>query len=525
MPRGTLLSVAAVLHCSARETPQQSFQRGRIQEYDAAHDCFIVWSEDTSQHVAIQFRQFVVEQDSAGTGQLLLRVPCCTRRQLPALCYSTAAEPNQSQAEAAAGSSEWKLWGTTPPHPAPATNRQLRKLTHAHALPPHQTLRAGAAPSSHGSSFITPQGSQQLSAVLSQQLSGLIGRYFSHTEDGFEVASPDQLAQAAAAMSSEQQQQQQVGVPIHRPSRHSTDSGLDDGSYWGSPVKHDSSAAHAAAAALAAAAAAAGAAPAAGAGSAGGRSTEQQQANGSAAAAAAPGGGLSSFHEISRMISQSEDTSPLARPGTIKTSLAPGHAARLLDEQGSWGTPQENSPWGTPREQQLGSNASNTPTSSNAEQPTGQHHASGSALHKLVFGGEQLHSRLEAVVSAEPTPLPQQQEEQQPGYASQSVAPGDVLCGSQGAAAKQAAPAEAAAMDLEPAEAVAAAVAAVDAAAGAEADTFDEMDMDFSIPVAMDVQPRPLSRNSSRFREMYRVSTAAVAAWTGGCLGAASVEP
>lgn len=207
------------------------------------------------------------------------------------------------------------------------------------------------------------------------------------------------------------------------------------------------------------------------------------------------------------MISQGEDNSPMVRPGNIKTSLAPGHAARLLDEQGSWGTPQENSPWGTPREQQMGSNTSNTPTSSIAEQPGQQHshHPSGSALHKLMFGGEQLHSRLEAVVSADQE-QPQQQGQQLDS--SQGAGPADVLGAPRGAGSKPAVMADTA-MDLEPAEVVAAAVAAVDAAAASEADTFG--DMDFTIPVAMDVQPRPQSRNSSRFREMYRVSCAQVA--------------
>jgi hypothetical protein len=223
-----------------------------------------------------------------------------------------------------------------------------------------------------------------------------------------------------------------------------------------------------------------------------------------AVTAAAVPGGLSSFQEISRMISQGDTNSPLARPGSIKTSLAPGHAARLLDEQGSWGTPQENSPWGTPREQQLGSNANNTPNSGNADQPGQQHshHHNGPALHKLVFGGEQLHSRLEAVVSGE-----QEQPQQHGGKQLQQLDHS-----SQGAVSK---PAADAATDLEPAAVVAAAVAAVDAAAATAADGFD--DMDFTIPVAMDVQPRPQSRNSSRFRDMYRVSCCD-ASWSLSCV-------
>lgn len=309
---------------------------------------------------------------------------------------------------------------------------------------------------------------------------------------------------------------------IQRRSRHSTDSGLDDGSYWGSPVKHDSSAA------IAAAMAAAGEAgdPSAAAASSGlqqgyiassmpmaiSMPHAQELATPPAAAAAPPGqtGGLSSFQEISRMISASEDISPLARPCSIKTSLAPGHAARLLEEQGTWGTPEENSPWGTPREQQQGGSASITPNSRSLEQSAGQHqgqHQGGSALHKLMFGGEQLHSRLgqEAAVSAEQEQsLPMDSSSQQKaGLAGPAL---DVLGMPEPVAVEPvgSAAAEEAAAELEPAAAVAAAVEAVDAAAAMEVDSLGEMD--FTIPVAMDVQPRPASRNSSRVREMFRVS-------------------
>lgn len=205
------------------------------------------------------------------------------------------------------------------------------------------------------------------------------------------------------------------------------------------------------------------------------------------------------------MISHSEDSSPLARPSSIKTSMPPGLAARLLDEQASWGTPQENSPWGTPREQQLGSNATNTPTSGSVDQQGSNpgHHFSGPAVHKLMFGGEQLQSRLEAAVSGKQLA---ERLEQQPisVSAAAAVLPADVLGVSKAAPAKPAA--APAAGELEPAAVVAAAVAAVDAAAAeTEADSFGD-DLDFTIPVAMDVQPRPQSRGSSRIREVYRVS-------------------
>lgn len=209
------------------------------------------------------------------------------------------------------------------------------------------------------------------------------------------------------------------------------------------------------------------------------------------------------------MISHSEDSSPLGRPSSIKTSMPPGLASRLLDEQGSWGTPHENSPWGTPREPQQGSNASNTPTSSGHEQPGPQHLQpphSGYAVHKLMFGGEQLHSRLDAVEPSQHSPLQVQQHGS--SLAAEAVAPpADILGASKLQVPKPAGAAgqPEAASRLEPAAVVAAAVAAVDAAAAdTEADSF--RDLDFTIPVAMDVQPRPHSRGSSRTRDMYRVS-------------------
>ena len=303
--------------------------------------------------------------------------------------------------------------------------------------------------------------------------------------------------------------QQQPPLAIPRVSRHSTDSAADDGSYWGSPVKHDSSAVNAAAAALAAAAAgqyqhgshppSSMPVPSAKRQHIEANSTPPQAAGAAAGSTGPAANALSSFQEISRMISQGEDNSPFTRPGSIKTSLAPGHAARLLDEQGSWGTPQENSPWGTPREQQMGSNATSTPTSGSHDQPGQQHshhHSGGSALHKAVFGGEQLHRRLEAVVTTA-------QQQLEPLVEDSSQAPADVL-GMPKSGDKLSAAAAAAESELEPAAAVAAAVAAVDAAAATEADAFGSMD--FTIPVAMDVQPRPHSRNSSRMRELYRVS-------------------
>jgi len=390
------------------------------------------------------------------------------------------------------------------------------------------------------------QASNQLSSVLSQQLSGLIGRCFSQTDEGFEAAAPSQQAPAAGSNTAATKQQP-LHVQVHRPSRHSTDSAHDDSSYWGSPVKHDSSAGNTATCSLAATTAEM-VPPCSTAPSSTATCHQQQQSSTTATSsipapaaqaqpaeaactppapvAAAPASqavSFSSFQEISRMISHGEDSSPLARPSSIKTSMPPGLAARLLDEQASWGTPQENSPWGTPREQQLGSNATNTPTSGSVDQQGSNpgHHFSGPAVHKLMFGGEQLHSRLEAAVSGKQLAehLEQQPQQQQPISlpAAAAVLPADVLGVSKAAPAKPAAaPAAPTAGELEPAAAVAAAVAAVDAAAAeTEADSFG--DLDFTIPVAMDVQPRPHSRGSSRIREVYRVSGSPPAAqWCSG---------
>lgn len=174
---------------------------------------------------------------------------------------------------------------------------------------------------------------------------------------------PASMHDAAAAAAVQEQQQQPL--PIRRASRQSTDSAAEDGSYWGSPMKHEATPPPA----VAGAAAAPDAAP--------------------LPVAAQQTGGLSSFNEISRMIcAQDASSPPLPRPNSIK--VAPGLAARLLDEQGSWGTLQDSSPcWGTPREQGGAGSSSVTPTSASAaqssEQPGGQQ-PSGHVVHKLHFG-------------------------------------------------------------------------------------------------------------------------------------------
>lgn len=64
-----------------REAPHQGFHSGCIQGFDVDSDCFVVWSDDSSQLIAVQFNQFVVEQ--TGDGQLMLKVPACTLRAVP----------------------------------------------------------------------------------------------------------------------------------------------------------------------------------------------------------------------------------------------------------------------------------------------------------------------------------------------------------------------------------------------------------------------------------------------------------
>lgn len=72
-----------------REANHQGFHSGCIQEFDAESDSFIVWSDNSSQLSAIQFKQFVVQQ--ADDGQLVLRVPVCTVQPLPAKYLGAAA--------------------------------------------------------------------------------------------------------------------------------------------------------------------------------------------------------------------------------------------------------------------------------------------------------------------------------------------------------------------------------------------------------------------------------------------------
>jgi hypothetical protein len=95
-PRAVLQAVCAHhLLLSCREPPQQAFHKGCIWEYDPDHDCFIVWCEDSGQYAAVQFNQFVVE---ASGGQLVLKVPACTRQPLPAPYWSAGPGEGASQA-------------------------------------------------------------------------------------------------------------------------------------------------------------------------------------------------------------------------------------------------------------------------------------------------------------------------------------------------------------------------------------------------------------------------------------------
>jgi hypothetical protein len=71
-----------------------------------------------------------------------------------------------------------------------------------------------------------------------------------------------------------------------------------------------------------------------------------------AAAAAKPASSFSSFREISRMISQTEEvcSNPASsNKQAAKISYPAGIAARLVEEAGTWGTPQEGSLWGSPQ--------------------------------------------------------------------------------------------------------------------------------------------------------------------------------
>jgi hypothetical protein len=356
---------------------------------------------------------------------------------------------------------------------------------------------------------VTRQASQA-SAELSQQLSGLIGRCFSHTQDGFqmEATAPDQQPSQQPS----QQQQQQQPTAIRRVPRHSSDSTAEDGSYWGSPMKHDGSqAATAAAAAMAAS------------------GSHTTPAAAPVAATLPQTGGLTAFKEISRMICDAEepsnindDDAMLPQPTHVKTGVAAGLAARLLDEQGSWGTPQDDSPcWGTPHEQ--GSpGGGNTPNGgSQAEQQQQQQqqsqqlvppHGSGQAVHKLHFGrggssGEQLGpSPLSAAATwAAPAHGTEERKRQAGGDADapwlSQEDERDLL-----ASSTQPSPFKPAAAGADDLLAIAAAAADEQQAGGQG----EGAEMDFTIPVGVDVQPtRAPSRGSSRVRDLYgRVSAA-----------------
>lgn len=238
--------------------------------------------------------------------------------------------------------------------------------------------------------------STSLAAEVSQQLTELVGQCFSHTADGFCQA----LADSPAA------------IQPTAADEGSLDEEVDSMLYWGSPIRCESAMVAAAAPFDDAAAAALGAAavnkPAIlvseaehpqqrspemteskaelceqravvttdspfqdhTVNSSDGSFSHLRSSLGSqsddagctaAAAATAPMpacASYSSFREISRMISSTEPVTGTPIPiqkhnNSGKHHLVAGHAARLLEETASWGTPRDGSAWGTPREQQL----------------------------------------------------------------------------------------------------------------------------------------------------------------------------
>lgn len=358
---------------------------------------------------ALQFSSFTVEGDEH---QLELRVTHATRMALPDGWDRAADDGSLQQLRGAGG----LLRSSSCMRAPAATPAAHAACSSTHWCNPAGLMCAGgllhSSSSSDGASA-AHASSGQLSAQLSQQMSGLLGRCFSQTDEGFTA-----LPAAAAAA---------APVPVPGAAAAAVGEGdsdysdaaeqQDEGGFWGSPLKQGGSAGWAAAAEVpdspAAAGALAGGAEMWGEQDSPGvpaRSTQQhagqqqpqppQQAQHTAANSRAScssccsigsdgglgpplqpaelsgGGGagllatsFNSFREISRLISAQDDggggggSSPgRSRRGSrcvapVVHHLPLGIAARVLEEAGSWGTPRDGSSWGTPREQQRGGGA------------------------------------------------------------------------------------------------------------------------------------------------------------------------
>jgi hypothetical protein len=371
------------------------------------------------------------------------------------------------------------------------------------------------------------QATAQLSEELWQQLSGFVGRAFSHTEEGFEVMVPASTTAAAeSALAADPAIVGDLLLPAAAlivPGSPATEEEEEEEEslFWGSPVKHESAAAAAAAAAANAYAAdsqeqhqeeslapikaedtdAAEAAPARRAPSFGKISSALESSpdqscenlaavvEAATAAAAAPGippagtpaASFTSFREISRMISTSESPACTSHSSSRRASKTgqgvPNLAARLLDEGGAaWGTPREGSSWGTPREHRLSTEAA----------ACGQHEAAEEAVVARLAArssrcssdaGSASHLSLQAKLEAAAEQQLLRQQQQQDSEADSSAE----LSGS-----------------------IRQAVLASEPATGAPP-SYDQLD--FTIAAAVDVQqPVASVRNSRRSsRELYRV--------------------
>jgi hypothetical protein len=384
------------------------------------------------------------------------------------------------------------------------------------------------------------QVTAQLSEELSQQLSGLVGRAFSHTEQGFEVMVPaSTIAAAGTAVAADPANVSDLLLPaaaltVPGSPAAEEEEEEEESLFWGSPMKHESAAAAAAAAAAIAYATDnqeqqqeeslasiraedAGAEPAAvfepeaaaepaparhvapsfGKISSALESSPDQSCDhlaavveaATAAAAAAPGippagtpgASFTSFREISRMISTSESPACISHSNSRRASKAgqgvPNLAARLLDEGGAtWGTPREGSSWGTPREHRLSTEAA----------ACGQHEAAEeAAVARLAArssrcssdAGSTSHLSLQTKLEAAAEQQLLRQQQQLDSEADSSAE----LSGS-----------------------IRQAIVASEPAAGAPS-SYDQLD--FTIAAAVDVQqPAASGRNFRRSsRELYRV--------------------
>eukprot|EP00879_Flechtneria_rotunda_P001305 GHRR01001455.1.p1 GENE.GHRR01001455.1~~GHRR01001455.1.p1 ORF type:complete len:1942 (+),score=725.52 GHRR01001455.1:344-6169(+) len=185
---------------------EDAYQESLIQLYDEDNDCFIVFHEQSNSLHAVQFHLFTVEEEQ---NQLVLKVTHCTHVELPV-------KYNGEISSAAAGRSTDATGGK----------------------PALRLLSDGDERYSDASSLqASRQISAQPSAELSQQLSVLVGQSFSHTEEGFQPVLPENAADAPEAAAADM---------LASDSEVET----EDGSYWGSPVKHDRLGLAAAAAAI-----------------------------------------------------------------------------------------------------------------------------------------------------------------------------------------------------------------------------------------------------------------------------------